>query len=343
MNERFWLGMGIIFLSGALGGSFALPMKFSRQWRWENTWFVFVVVSLLVFPWALALGFVPQLMEVYRGVSSRALFYPLLFGLIWGIAQTTYGLSIKKVGMALAIAVVSGLSCLFGSLIPLLAYNTADLVRPRGLLLLISIPILFLGLFFYAKAGKRREKEQGASDPSSGTAARSSFKIGLAICIFTGIIGPSFNLGFAFSGDLLRRSIELGAKQLTSTYAVWALVLGAGSLPNVAYCLFLLARRGGWKLFRQAGWPKETMLAVTMAVIWLAGIVIYGLGATLVGKYGTSVGFALFVAAMILASNLIGLVTGEWKGTSRETKKLLAEAVAIILAAVIVLNLGGLL
>jgi hypothetical protein len=109
MIEHFWLGMAIIFLSGALNGSFALPMKYTRRWRWENTWLVFALVALLVLPWLLAAGFVPQLGEFYRQVPVRALLFPVAFGFLWGIAQTTFGLGISAVGMALAFAVVSGL------------------------------------------------------------------------------------------------------------------------------------------------------------------------------------------------------------------------------------------
>ena len=332
--------MAIIFLSGTCNGAFALPMKFSRAWRWENTWLVFTFLSLAVLPLALAARFVPDLAEVYRSVPTRALFWPLFFGLVWGIAQTTYGVSIRMVGIGLAIAVVAGLSCLFGSLIPLLVFNPADLLRPRGILLLVSIPILLWGLVLYGKAGRQREKEQGSPNPGD-SAARQSFKAGLFICIFTGIFGPSFNFGFAFSGDLIRRSLDLGANAVTSTYSVWPLVLGAGLIPNLAYCFFLLARGRGWHLYTQRGSAREMLLAAAMAAVWLAGIVSYGVGATWVGKYGTSVGFALFIAATILSSNLVGIFTGEWKNTSGGTRKLLAGAVAVTLISVVVLNLGG--
>ena len=32
MSDHFWLGMAVIFISGALNGSFPLPMKYTRQW-----------------------------------------------------------------------------------------------------------------------------------------------------------------------------------------------------------------------------------------------------------------------------------------------------------------------
>jgi hypothetical protein len=50
----------------------------------------------------------------------------------------------------------------------------------------------------------------------------------------------------------------------------------------------------------------------------------------------------LFVAASILFANAFGLMTGEWKGASVRTRRFLFAAVALILIAVVVLNLGGL-
>ena len=341
MSGHFWLGMAIIFVSGVLNGSFPAPMKYSRRWRWENTWLVFATLALLLLPWLLASGFVPGLAELYRGAAPRMLLYPLVFGFFWGIAQVTFGLGISAVGMALAIAVVSVLSCLGGSLVPLLVLNPAALLQPRGLLMLSSMPVLIAGLSFCGAAGQRREKEQASvATPASGRGR--SFLVGLGICIFTGIFGANINLGFVFGGGLLRRSIEMGANPITATYAVWALVLGAGFIPNLLYCLYLLIRDRTWSLFHQTGWPAEALLGVAMALLWLGGMIGYGIGATLAGKYGTSVGYVLLAASIILASNLLGILTGEWRATSPKTRKLLAAGIALIVGSVIILNLGGL-
>lgn len=333
--------MAVIFLSGALNGSFALPMKYTHRWRWENTWLVFTLVALLLLPWILAVGFVPRLGDLYEEVPSRALLYPVAFGFLWGIAQVTFGLGINAVGMALAFTVVSGLACLSGSLVPLLVLDPSGLFHARGILLLICMPILLLGVFLFGKAGRQREYEQPTPKPVEG-AISYSFPTGLGICIFTGIVGSAWNLGFAFSGAILRRSTEVGAGSLTSAYAVWALILTAGFVPNLIYCVYLLSRNKTWALFGRAGSAKETLLGVAMALLWLSGIVGYGIGATFVGKYGTSIGFTLFIAAQILGSTVLGILTGEWKGTSPKTKQVLTGGVVVTLVAVMVLNLGGL-
>jgi L-rhamnose-H+ transport protein len=341
MINHFWFGMTVILVSGAMNAAFALPMKYSRSWKWENLWLVFSVVGIFMVPCALAFGLVPGLMQVYAGVTTRAVLLPLIFGLFWGFAQVTFGLSLRMVGVALTFAVVSGLCSLSGSLVPLLVFHPEDLFRPRGLLLLLSIPFLIVGLIFYAFAGRRREKEQ-AGPNAEASPSRGSFATGMALCIFTGIFGSSYNLGFAFGGDVIRASQQHGAGPLTSTYAVWGLVLGAGFIPNLVYCVYLLVKNRTANLFGKSGSTREAVLAVVMALTWVTAVLSYGIGATLVGAAGTSTGYMLFVAASILFANAFGLMAGEWKGASVRTRRFLFTAVAFILVAVIVLNLGGL-
>jgi L-rhamnose-H+ transport protein len=341
MAEHFWAGMAIILLAGVLNGSFPLPMKYTRAWRWENNWLVFTAVSLLLLPWLLAIIFVTNLSGFYATLPGRLLFFPILFGFVWGFAQFAFGLGLEALGMALAFPIVAGLVALIGSLVPLLIISPADLFRARGILLMVSIPILLVGLVFYSKAGRRREGEKAPAS-ALASAAKMSFGVGLAITIFGGVFGPFWNLGFALSGDIIRKSLEWGGSPVTANYPVWAPVLTAGFVPNLLYCAYLLSKNKTWRLFGAPGSLRETGLAVAMALLWLSGIVTYGIGANMVGKYGTSVGFALFASVLVLTSNTLGILAGEWKGVSAGTRRLLTYGMGVIVVAVIVLSLGGL-
>jgi len=271
----------------------------------------------------------------------HAVLLPAIFGLLWGCSQVAMGLSFKAMGVAFAFSVMAGLNALFGSLIPLLAFARDDLFRPRGLMLLVSIPILLAGSWLYAKAGLRREKEQVTSQTSCA-APTTSFARGLALCVFTGVFGGFINLGFAFGSDVARKSLDLGANPVASTYAVWALVCWSGVIPNILYCCYLLSRNRTWGVFAGPSRRRESFLALAMAVLWVTAIFSYGAGATMIGKYGTSVGYTLLVAMTILSSTSVGVLTGEWKGTLPQTRRLLATAMSIVLVSVLVLNAGGL-
>jgi hypothetical protein len=74
------LGLGIVVASGAFTASFPVPMKYSREWKWENTWFIYATLALVIIPIALAWVAVPHFFLVYEMVSARDLLLPALFG-----------------------------------------------------------------------------------------------------------------------------------------------------------------------------------------------------------------------------------------------------------------------
>lgn len=342
MSKVFLIGLSIIFVSGLFNGSFAWPMKYARGWKWENLWLFFTFLALVVLPLALTITFVPHLRELYATAPLKELLPALIFGFLWGIAQATFGIGIEAVGMALAIAVVVGLTGFLGSLIPMLVLSPGELFHPRGIALMICLPILILAMVLYGMAGLRREKEQ-ASQNDQSTKPKMSFAMGLGICVFTGVFGALLNFGFAFSGPLQARCVQLGAKPVFATWAVWLLVLTAGFIPNLLYCGYLLFQNHTWSSFVGQGWPKASAMGFAMAVLWLGGVLGYGMGSTFFGGSGTSFGFAFLIASTVLVSNLLGLFSGEWTGTTPRTRHLLMSAVASVVLAMVVLSLGGVL
>ena len=116
-------GVGLTMVAGLMSGNCMLPSKFARTWKWENLWLVFSVLSLVILPWALALLLVNHLLAVYRGLPSAAFVTPLVFGAGWGIAQVLFGISVVRLGMALAFTIVVGLGTVFGTLIPFVTYS----------------------------------------------------------------------------------------------------------------------------------------------------------------------------------------------------------------------------
>ena len=59
MNQS-GLGFSLLFLAGAMNGSFGLPMKFTYKWAWENTWAIWTIFALFIFPPPLAYSTIPS-------------------------------------------------------------------------------------------------------------------------------------------------------------------------------------------------------------------------------------------------------------------------------------------
>ena len=330
------LGFIIVAVSGMMTASFAAPMKLSRRWSWENTWLVYATLALVLIPIALIAWSLPHPIAFYSSLPPRTLVLPLVFGFGWGIAQVTFGLSIARVGMAMAFAIVIGLSSLLGSVVPLAAFHPDDLLSRVGLALFASAILLAIGLVLYARAG--REREALAANEAT---AKHAFRIGILLCVFTGCFGSMINMGFVFGGDIAQRAVAQGVSPQKATLAIWLVVLGSGYIPNLAYTLYLLNKNGTANRFSQSP-GRETLLALAAAVLWLFGMLGYGVGASIMGKFGNSLGFAVCMAALLLWSSALGQMAGEWRAAPPSTQKRMYTGLAFIMVSVIVLGFSGL-
>src|SRR5579864_2026174 len=170
MRGNVLSGLAVVVLAGILNGSFAAPMKRITGWRWENSWLIFAVSGLVVFPWIINFATVPNVPNIYAGASASTLLKVVLFGLLWGVGATLFGLGISRVGMALGFALILGITASFGSLLPLAILHSDQLLTKRGLALITGTGVMLLGLVLLALAGRARERESQA-----GTGGRSGF------------------------------------------------------------------------------------------------------------------------------------------------------------------------
>lgn len=331
-------GLVIIFVSGVVNASFPLPMKYARAWEWENLWFVFSLLALLVLPLGAATWAIPRLSDVYASLPAADLLPGAVFGLLWGFAQTSFGIAVTMVGMAMAFAIVAGMCAVLGSLIPMMVFHPADLLDVRGLALIASGAVLAAGLVSYVRAA--RERDGARSDGTTGTASP-TYRKGLALCLFTGATAPMINLGFAFSGKISAQAVAQGASEQSATLAIWVVVLGAAAVPNLLYPVFLLVRNGTHARFSRSP-LRGGLLALPMGVLWAAGTLGYGWGAATMGAYGTSIGYAVYVVALVLWSTVTGLLTGEWRDADPQTMRRMRIGLAWIVAAVLIVSASGL-
>jgi L-rhamnose-H+ transport protein len=64
---------------------------------------------------------------------------------------------------------------------------------------------------------------------------------------------------------------------------------------------------------------------------------------TMLGRLGPSVGWALFIGAIAVTSNLGGFLTGEWRGSGRKAVTTMVAGLALIVLAMAAIGFGNLL
>lgn len=341
MSQPSWVGIALILVAGLMAGDCMLPLKFNRVWRWENTWLIFSLISLVVLPWMLALCLVDHLFQTYTALTASQFAIPILFGVGWGIAQVLFGLSIQRLGLALSYAIVVGLGTLLGTLVPLFVQHRAQVSKEILILVLAGIVVMLIGIGLSTWAGQIRERKITRSiDPAN---ARSSLTGGyltaVLLAILCGIMAPMLNFSFAFGQDIARQAVLLGNPEMRAVYAVWPIGLAGGFLPNVAYSLYLLRRNRSWKMFRLA-WP-DTVSPILMGTLWMGAFALYGMSSTYLGSLGTSIGWGLFQIFMIMTAILSGVWAGEWKSAPRTSIVLLVSGLACLTAATAFLAMGN--
>src|ERR1700730_14367674 len=65
------------------------------------------------------------------------------------------------------------------------------------------------------------------------------------------------------------------------------------------------------------------------------------MGAYYLGKLGTSVGWAINIAASLMIANVLGFFTGEWKSASSSSRRVLYTGLGVLLLAMVLLAEGN--
>jgi L-rhamnose-H+ transport protein len=331
------VGLLLLLVAGVMNASFTLPMKFTRNWAWENTWLVWSIFALVLLPPVVTVLTVANLGEVYNDAGKGPILLAAAFGAGWGVAQVFFGLAVESIGIALTFSLVLGISAAVGSLLPLLQLHSDKLFTRSGGAVITGVALVVIGVSICALAGRRRETVVGAAAGRSN----SSMTRGLILSILCGFGASFVNFGLAFGHPLLVSAQKFGTPSVWAPNAAWMPLMLAGSLPNIVYCLYLLSKNKSAARFSRAGTATHWLLALVMALFWFASTLLYGVSAGKLGDLGPILGWPLFMSLIVIVASLLGIATGEWKNTGKQPVRLQLIGVGFLVVAVFVLGLAS--
>jgi L-rhamnose-H+ transport protein len=327
-------GIFLLVVAGIMNGSFTLPMKFTRQWAWENTWLAWTIWALVIFPPAMTFLTVPHLHSVYSSAPARVIVVVAACGAGWGISQVFFGLAVDSVGIALAFSVILGIAAAVGGLFPLIRFHPEKILAPAGIDVLVGVALVIVGVGICARAGHTREAALGRTvDPNKASLTR-----GLIYCIISGVGSALVNIGFTSGPQLLNAAEQSGAATKWAPNAVWLPLMMAGGIPNLIYCLYLLRKNRTSSRFATPLTGGYTILAGIMAVCWFGSTLLYGIAAGKMGSLGTAVGWPVFMSMIVITASIWGVLTGEWRGAGRRPLQVMYGGVAMLILAIVVLS-----
>jgi hypothetical protein len=131
--------------------------------------------------------------------------------------------------------------------------------------------------------------------------------------------------------------VETGS--IPATFGVFAVGLIGGALVNLGYAAYMLTKRRSWNVLLQSGW--ELALAVLIGVDFSLAVALMGKGMLLLGALGASVGFGIQQAMQMTGTQLLGFISGEWRGVHGKPRLQMYVALGILFVAAVLMAYGN--
>jgi L-rhamnose-H+ transport protein len=337
-------GFALLLIGAACGGSFGLPSKFvKKDTPWEVLWGPFFFFVAIVIPTIVAPLVVDDLFGIFAEVGFAKIVPVLIFGLLWGLGSMTLGKAFAFIGLSLAYALNYGAQIVVGSVVPMAIEKPGEMFKNHSLVILAGVAVCVIGVIVAGRAAILKErslKTKEDQSPADDDKKSPKMLIGLTIGILSGVLCACYSIGFGFAGPV----IDLVKASDTAAWArAWgptALILWGGSLSACGYCVWELTKNKTWGQLAAPGIGRTLILAFVMAALHDAAVLFFGLGAIHIGALGGSVGYAVFMSFAIIVGNFHGFRTGEWKGASPQSVKLILTGIAILIVGVAILGAG---
>ena len=340
------VALGVFFhgVGGFGAGSFYVAFKKVKNWAWESYWLVNGLFTWVIMPWLVAFFTVPELGSILREVPLKSAFWTFVFGLLWGVGNLTFGLSLRYLGMSLGMSLTLGLTTTFGTLVPpiFLGEFGKIVTTISGLTTLGGIGVCLIGIAFCGWAGMSKEKEL-SPEKKQKYIKEFNFKKGICIAVFSGITSACYAFAMQAGKPIADLAEVHNTPEIWCNSAVLVIVMAGALFTNGGCCLFMNIKNrtvGNYLNSGDAPLLTNYVFCAIAGIMGFSEFMFYGMGMTQMGRYDFA-SFSIHLAFVIIFSNMWGLITHEWKGCSKRTLKLLFLGIFILILSTIVIGMGN--
>jgi hypothetical protein len=333
-------GILIAIVAGSMNGLFMLPMRANKQWAWENNWLPFSVLSFAVFPWLIAWNTTPDIFAMYLHANAMDILSALLCGTLAYTGSLFFGIAAVQIGVALSFSLLVGAMTAIGVMAPrlLLHHSLFGAVGDGFVLAGVCLALVSVVFGFLSSRGKRAGAEH-----LPASASRSA--VGCALAIAGGALSGLLPSGMAMPWAhrlIISAVTNGGAQPAQASNAVLAMVLLGGALPNCCYCAYLLRVKATYLNYKRNSHLLYWLIVLAMSVLYSASVALWGIAISpnLLGTFGPSVGWALFVGMIVLASTAAGVLSGEWRFAKPSSIACLVSSLVALVSATVLICYG---
>ena len=353
MSSMF--GMLIFALGGLAGATFLLPARGVKGWAYETWWLAYVFVGHLCCPAIICWLMVPDFANVVASAPGSVIAKCVLFGALWGVGGLTWGLMVRYLGIGLGLAIGCGLCAATGTILPpvlngqaaSLLFDASGALVAGKVVVLAGVVGSLAGIGFVGYAGKSKENELPEEEKKKAV-AEFDFKKGMVVAVISGVCSACMNLGLqsggaiesaAYAAAVKAGVVAQGAPFPWQGMPVILVVLWGGFAVSALWCL---QQNFTHRTFGDYARPtaRNVLICLAIGVLWVMQFVCTKAGEPLMGDL-RYISFAVMMASTIFFSTIVGVATGEWRGTSAKTKGLLALGTLVLVASFTVMSIGS--
>ena len=331
---------GIIFalVAGVMLGLYALPEKYTKDYKYENTWGMFFILTMFVVP-IIATYILLGGLDVFGMVDKSIIIKMSIASFLWGTGVMMWGKAINHIGLSLGFSLFIGTVILVGSLLPFFVNG----LPPTNVFLVIMLGILVVlaGVVLNGKAGLAREADEKASATESDE-SKGSMLTGILIAVIGGLLATGFSFANAVGAGPLGEAIaQLQLAQWKISVAVMFPIFISGGIVMTLYFIWQLSQKKLWSAFKSPRLVPNFLLIFIMALFHYAASATFAFAASRLGDAGNTVGYAIFNATCVATAIVSGIVVGEWKSASSGAKNKLYAGLTCMIVGILIIAAGN--
>jgi L-rhamnose-H+ transport protein len=345
MNQGILAGLLLIAAGAFSSGSFAIPFGKIKDWKWESYWLVYSFGAYILFPLAACLILASNFVSVYKEVPAGVLLKVFLLGVVYGIGNLSFGLSLRYLGLSLGYALSLGLMLAIGTLIPPLLDGRLSqmFASSGGNLLITGVMAACGGIALSGWAGFMKDRITLATEKQKNITEFNFFK-GVLAALLVGITGSAMSLGFEQGLPVAESASETGVNSLFTTMPVMLLMLSGTFVTTIIWCIYLGVRNGSLKDYFTSSSDSKLahnyIFSLLAGFLWFIQFILYGMGKSKMGPF-TFTSWGILMGLTIVFATLWGLYRKEWKGAPLKIYIIMIISLLIIIASSYIIGISG--
>ncbi|WPR73142.1 L-rhamnose/proton symporter RhaT [Flavobacterium sp. NG2] len=330
-------GILLAIFAGLMLGLYALPEKFTKDFKYENTWSLFFLLTMFVVPIIASITLINGFSTIFSDMPTDILIKMGLASFLWGIGVMMWSKAINYIGLSLGFSLFIGTVILVGSLLPFIVEGLPP--TNKLTLILTGLFIVLIGIFANGKAGYIREKVENKDNDNTDKA---SMTTGILIAVVGGLLATGFSYANAVGRPYLHEACQAqGNADWITAVAVMFPIFISGGIVMTAYFVWQLSAKKAWGDFTTPAFGKNFFLILVMAVFHYAASALFAFAAFKLGNSGNTVGYAIFNTSCVVTAIMSGIVTKEWINASAKARNFLYAGLACMVAGIIFVAFGN--